>query len=309
MYCTPRFASVHYDNLDHAGCAEVVEFLAELSRVTRDTREYKVKPLLQAACFNMFTQYMCSTRFAYDNAVCAEVIRTFDDIFWEINQGYAIDFMPWLSPVYKGHMRLIRAWSQIVRQFILSHIMDRHRLAIDTSEEPRDFTDALLIHLQEDPNLTWEQVIFVLEDFLGGHSAVGNLSMLVLAAVVRHPEVAKNIQKEVDAATGGSRNVSLFDKPVMPYTEATILEVLRTSSSPIVPHVATQDTTIGGIYIYIHTDSYINPSVHLLCLRKLVTCKLFVIFTLLAAFRKKWGHSLVLSCQHAYTYASNRPEL
>jgi cytochrome P450 family 307 subfamily A len=239
---------VHYDNLDHVGCAEVVEFLAELSRATKEAQEYKVKPLIQAACFNMFSQYMCSTRFAYDNAACAKVIRTFDDIFWEINQGYAVDFMPWLSPVYKGHMRLICTWSQTVRQFILSHIVDRQRLTLDISDEPRDFTDALLMHLQEDPNLSWEHIIFELEDFLGGHSAVGNLTMLTLAAVVRHPEVAKSIQKEVDAATGGSRNVNLFDKPVMTYTEATILEVLRTSSSPIVPHVATQDTTIAGIY-------------------------------------------------------------
>lgn len=248
MYCSPRFASVHYDNLDQVGCAEIVEFLAELSRVTKETQEYKVKPLIQAACFNMFTQYMCSTRFAYDNAASAKVIRTFDDIFWEINQGYAIDFMPWLLPAYKGHMNVISTWAQRVRQFILSHIVDRHRRAVDPSAQPRDFTDALLIHLREDPNLSWEHIIFELEDFLGGHSAIGNLAMLALAAVVRNPQVGERIQKEVDAATGGKRNVNLFDKPVMPYTEATILETLRSASSPIVPHVASQDTTIAGTY-------------------------------------------------------------
>jgi cytochrome P450 family 307 subfamily A len=257
MYCSPRFASVHYDKLDHVACAEAAEFLAELSRATKVTQEYKAKPLIQAACFNMFTQYMCSTRFAYDAAACAKVVRTFDDIFWEINQGYAVDFIPWLLPVYKGHMRLICAWSQIVHQFILSHILNQQRLALDPSDEPRDFTDALLIHLQEDPNLSWEHIIFELEDFLGGHSAVGNLVMLALAAVVRHPEVAEHIQKEVDAATGGSRNVNLFDKPVLPYTEATVLEVLRTSSSPIVPHVATQDTSVAGrLYINVILQSH-----------------------------------------------------
>lgn len=72
--------------------------------------------------------------------------------------------------------------------------------------------------------------------------------MLVLAAVVRNPQVCERIRKEVDAATGGIRNVNLFDRPVMPYTEATILETLRYSSSPIVPHVASQDTSIAGTY-------------------------------------------------------------
>lgn len=196
----------------------------------------------------MFAQYMCSTRFEYDNAACAKVVRTFDDIFWEINQGYAVDFIPWLLPVYKGHMDLISTWSHTVRQFILSHIVERHRKTMDCSAEPRDFTDALLMHLEEDKNMNWEHIIFELEDFLGGHSAVGNLTLLTLAAVALHPEVGICIQKEVDAATGGQRNVNLFDKPLMPYMEATILEVLRTSSSPVVPHVASQDTTIAGAY-------------------------------------------------------------
>ena len=122
---------------------------------------------------------------------------------------------------------------------------------MDYCAEPRDFTDALLMYLEEDKNLSWEHIIFELEDFLGGHSAVGNLTMLILAEVVRHPEVGERIQKEVDAATGRQRNVNLFDKPLMPYTEATILEVLRKCSSPIVPHAASQDTTIAGAFLLV----------------------------------------------------------
>jgi len=195
----------------------------------------------------MFTQYMCTTRFEYDNAASCKVIRTFDNIFWEINQGYAVDFIPWLYPVYKGHMNRISRWSHVVRQFILLNIVERHRQTMDYSAEPRDFTDALLMYLEEQ-TLSWEHIIFELEDFLGGHSAVGNLTLLVLAEVVLHPEVGKRIQKEADAATGGERNVNLFDKPLMPYTEATILEVLRICSSPIVPHAASQDATIAGAF-------------------------------------------------------------
>jgi len=196
----------------------------------------------------MFTQYMCTTRFEYDNAASRKVIHTFDNIFWEINQGYAIDFIPWLYPVYKGHLDRISTWSRDVRQFILLHIVERHRKTMDYSAEPRDFTDALLMYLEEDKILNWEHIIFELEDFLGGHSAVGNLTLLMLAEAARHPEVGKRIQMEADAATGGQRNVNLFDKPLMPYTEATILEVLRKCSSPIVPHAASQDSTIAGAF-------------------------------------------------------------
>jgi cytochrome P450 family 307 subfamily A len=233
------------------GCAEVVKFLDELSRITKESKECKIKPLLQAACFNMFSQYMCTTRFEYDNAAFCKVVHTFDNIFWEMNQGYAIDFIPWLYPVYKGHMNRISTWSHEVRQFILSNIVEKHRQTMDYSAEPRDFTDALLMYLEEDKILSWEHIIFELEDFLGGHSAVGNLTMLIMAEVGRHPEVRKRIQKEADEATGGQRNVNLFDKPLMPYTEATILEVLRKCSSPIVPHAASQDATIAGAFRFV----------------------------------------------------------
>lgn len=109
------------------------------------------------------------------------------------------------------------------------------------------------MHLEEDEELNWQHIIFELEDFLGGHSAIGNLVMLTLAAIVKNPEVGEKIQKEIDDITSGNRDVNLFDKPQMPYTEATILETLRTSSSPIVPHVANQDTSIGGKYIFFLT--------------------------------------------------------
>lgn len=161
---------------------------------------------------------------------------------------YAIDFLPWLLPFYNRHMKRLRNWSREIRQFILSRIIDDHRNTLDWSAPPRDFTDALLIHLEKEDDLNWQHIMFELEDFLGGHSAIGNLIMLTLAAIVKNPEVGTRIQTEIDQVTSNKRHVNLFDKTDMPYTEATILETLRTCSSPIVPHVANQDTSIGGTY-------------------------------------------------------------
>jgi len=129
----------------------------------------------------------------------------------------------------------------------MSRVIAKHRENLKNHQIPQDFTDALLLHLEEDDSLTWEHIIYELEDFLGGHSAIGNLVMLALGHIARNPEVARRIQKEAEFVTGGTRTVNLSDKPNMPFTEATILETLRISSSPIVPHVASQDTTIEGI--------------------------------------------------------------
>lgn len=44
----------------------------------------------------------------------------------------------------------------------------------------------------------------------------------------------------------------------MPYTVATVYEILRYSSSPIVPHVATENTQIGGYGVFKDTIVFIN---------------------------------------------------
>jgi len=116
----------------------------------------------------------------------------------------------------------------------------------DDEEEPTDFTDALLINLLKEPRLKMDHVLFELEDFIGGHSAVGNMVMLALSMIATRPHVAQAIRDEAEQVTGSQRLVRLFDKPDMPYTEATLFETLRVISSPIVPHVATEDTTIKG---------------------------------------------------------------
>jgi cytochrome P450 family 307 subfamily A len=132
---------------------------------------------------------------------------------------------------------------------------------------PRDFTDVLLSQLGNEKNngedvqaadhndnekqLDWNHVLYELEDFLGGHSAIGNLLMRAVGELCSSPHVMANIQEEIRKVTcDNSRPVVLEDRPSMPYTEATILETLRLSSSPIVPHVAMQNTSVAGKYFY-----------------------------------------------------------
>lgn len=239
------------------GSREIDEMLLQLKKLPME-QPCDIKPIILKACANMFTQYMCSTSFSYDDIEFQNIVRSFDEIFWEINQGYAVDFMPWLLPIYTFHMKKISNWARDIREFILSRIIDNHRATLDNNSPARDFTDALLMHLEEDPNLNWQHIIFELEDFIGGHSAVGNLVMVTLASIVKYPYVAERIRQEIDDATGGERVPDLSDKPSMPYTEATFWEALRIASSPIVPHVASCDSEISGYTIPKDTVVFIN---------------------------------------------------
>ncbi|XP_046385247.1 cytochrome P450 307a1-like [Ischnura elegans] len=261
LHCSPRFASAHHDRLDEACASEAEALLSQLLPPPGAARDVRLtKPLLLAACANVFTRYMCTRRFDYEDAEFRDIVRRFDLIFWDINQGYAVDFLPWLAPLYQSHLRRLSGHASHIRQFILKHIVEPRRGDKQPPPPSYDFTEALLSHLEQSPDeshLSWEHVLFELEDFLGGHSAIGNLLMLALASAAQHPQVAVRIRAEADEATGGGkRALRLSDR--MPFVEATVLETLRTASSPIVPHVATEDTTVSGYTVSKGTVVFLN---------------------------------------------------
>lgn len=55
-----------------------------------------------------------------------------------------------------------------------------------------------------------------------------------------------------------NRRISLHDMDNMPFTVATIYEILRYSSSPIVPHVATENSQVAGYGVLKDTIIFIN---------------------------------------------------
>lgn len=127
-------------------------------------------------CANLFIGYMCSVRFNYDDVGFKTMVRNFDEIFWEINQGYAVDFLPWLSPFYASHMKTIESFAGAIRKFIMARVIASRAEKLRTQpEEEDDFTDALLRSLSSEQNVSSDTIIYMLEDFIGGHSAIGEL--------------------------------------------------------------------------------------------------------------------------------------
>ncbi|MGH0165015.1 UNVERIFIED_CONTAM: hypothetical protein FKN15_074488 [Acipenser sinensis] len=64
-------------------------------------------------------------------------------------------------------------------------------------------------------------------------------------------EIEKKVQAEIDSVIGQARQPSMEDKPNMPYTDAVIHEVQRMGNvAPLsLPHMTTEDTTLGGYFI------------------------------------------------------------
>lgn len=87
----------------------------------------------------------------------------------------------------------------------------------------------------------------------------GNLAYIALGYIAKHPEIGRKIQEEISTTTNnGERGTTLYDIENMPYTLASVFEILRHSSSPIVPHVATENSKIFGYGIPKDTVVFIN---------------------------------------------------
>lgn len=176
-HCSPRDNSTFFKKMNDVGCSEIDECMKRMRAIVKpEGGEIHLKPMIMETCANLFLLYMCSTRFDYNDSVFNKMVRCFDEIFWEINQGYAVDFLPWLSPFYKSHMKNVESWAKSIREFILERVIDvRAEKLHERSEDDDDFTDALLRSLSNEENVTKNTIIFMLEDFLGGHSAIGKI--------------------------------------------------------------------------------------------------------------------------------------
>ena len=134
-HCSPREFSSHHQKVSDAACLAMQECMDRLQEKLIPGKAYHLKPLLMQTCSNMFSQYMCTTRFDYDDTSFLKVVKCFDEIFWEINQGYAVDFLPWLSPFYTKHMHKLSSWSEEIRVFIMERIINVRDSFVDEDSE------------------------------------------------------------------------------------------------------------------------------------------------------------------------------
>ncbi|CCD61364.1 CYtochrome P450 family [Caenorhabditis elegans] len=105
------------------------------------------------------------------------------------------------------------------------------------SEEGEDFVDAFLIKMEKDKNegiqstFDLETLAVDLYDlWLAGQETTSTTLTWACACLLNYPEVVKEIRKELTEVTGGTRSLSLTDRPKTPYLGATINEIQRIAS-------------------------------------------------------------------------------
>lgn len=249
----PKQGSAEQSRLSASIETELLHLIGEFSR--HSGTAVKPRQALLVATANIFYTFFCSECFSPGDPKFLRIVDLYNEVFHQLFQGFAIDFMPWLKVLQGKQLQLLREKSMEIYRFTTA-IMDRRERAMASSpglDQPRDLTDVLLLSLKDpatEGKLDRVDVAVVIEDLIGGHSVIANLWVWCLYILSSYPEVQEKIREETRLLLSSEeRRPSLSDRSRLCYTEATLYEVIRVVNSPIIPHVCTNDTTVQGFHV------------------------------------------------------------
>ncbi|KAF7493543.1 Cytochrome P450 -like protein [Sarcoptes scabiei] len=116
------------------------------------------------------------------------------------------------------------------------------------------FLDLIIDHHLEDPEkITWDEMLFEIADLIGGSSAVSNLLFRLIGHLAMNQDVQQEIYDEIQTILSSRPDsdgiVRIEDQAKMPMVFASIMEALRLSLSPIVPHYTRADTSLQEYFV------------------------------------------------------------
>ncbi|XP_066292897.1 cytochrome P450 2D17-like [Branchiostoma lanceolatum] len=216
---------------------------------------------------NIICSLVFGEHFKHDDPLFLKLFNALEDISRYGGSTKHLNIIPALRyvPVLNhGAVRTMAAVSN-GRDFI-STMIGQHKANFDPGNI-RDFIDAYLLAISEEPEekrgedfLNEEELrqdIFDL--FIAGTESTTATILWSLLLLSVHPEIQTKIQNELDTALGPYRDASVLDRQSLPYTEATILEVLRFRPTPFgLPHATTADATLRGFEIPAKTQVLVN---------------------------------------------------
>ncbi|KAK7075343.1 hypothetical protein SK128_002540 [Halocaridina rubra] len=247
-YLTFRGEKSFFESFENSIAVEMPVLKDKLDRQLNKT--INAKEILSYCAMNIFTGYMCSKKFDYQDEIFQDLVRKYDYIFEDINNSHVIDVLPILAPFFSSYINSLKNTTSGIKKFIMNSVIQEKYKQFQ--ENPNRISDILdicfLMYEDKDENerWDWDTILYIMEDLLGGSSAISNIIMRFLGYILLYPEAMQKLQEEIDNTIGRDQVPLLSNKKDMLYSQATVYEILRITSSPIVPHVATEDTSIGG---------------------------------------------------------------
>lgn len=209
---------------------------------------------------DVFLEFLAGEKRSHTNESYIKFTYQADFIFWDIQQSYIVDFFPFLSRlgVCRKELKHLDRISSDLRNYVdedvfyprlnrLENLTNRAQTEeIFAEDDSVDFLDLMIMtYLNKSNAMTLEDYRVGFADLYVGHAAVANILMRVLGHLSLNLDVQEKIYEE--AIRVDIENLDHI--PKLPITESTLQESLRIASSPIVPHLAKYDSSIGDYFI------------------------------------------------------------
>ncbi|XP_078611614.1 cytochrome P450 2D6-like [Branchiostoma floridae x Branchiostoma japonicum] len=233
-----------------------------------DGAAFNPKYHIAVGVLNIICHLVFGRRFQHDDPLFVKLYNALEDISrhggsaQHLNIFPALRHVPGLNAGALHTMRAVREGRDFVREMI-----GQHKATYDP-ENIRDYIDAYLHQLQKEredgeKSATYlsdeelEQNVFDL--FIAGSESTATTLQWATLLLMVNPEVQKKVQQELDDVLG-DRQTSVLDRASLPYTQATIQEILRFRPSATfgLPHATTADTTLQGYDVPAGTQVLVN---------------------------------------------------
>lgn len=221
---------------------------------------------LNLPILNALWRVTVGERFEYDNPRLLSIVHRLTETFKRFAkpENVLVFAFPWITKIYPKFMdRDQTKKTNHDMMDLMAESVANHQATLDINS-PRDFTDAMLIEIQNttDKDSSFygdfgiENLKNVLFDlFLAGSETTSTTLTWAALYMVRYPKVQARVQAELETVVGKNRRPAIADKPNLPYTEAVLMEVQRYAN--IVPngvqHVSPHDMSVNGETIPAHT--------------------------------------------------------
>uniref|UniRef100_A0ACD5ZCE4 Uncharacterized protein n=1 Tax=Avena sativa TaxID=4498 RepID=A0ACD5ZCE4_AVESA len=199
-----------------------------------------------------------------------EIVLEVMEVGGVLNVGDFVPALRWLDPqgVVARLKKLHRRFDDVMNGIIAERRSGAGKTAGE-EEDGKDLLGLLLSMVQEDRSLTGGEEdkitdtdvkALVLNLFVAGTETTSSIVEWAIAELIRHPDILKRAQEELDAVVGRDRLVSESDLPRLTFLNAIIKETFRLHpSTPLsLPRMASEECEVAGYRIPSGTELLVN---------------------------------------------------